>query len=104
VPTREEKQALEELDSMIERRIFDDVQERDRDSLTRALRQTPQVNAVEVICPNPFKHRLLRKVWDEYAMETYRSSQLHQGSSQLIDILSTAKEAGLEIQHIRVSC
>jgi len=100
VPTREEQQALGELDIMIERRTLDDVQERDRDSLVRAFRQTPRVNSVEVTCPNPFRHRLLRKVWDEYAMETYRSSQLHQGSRQLVDILSAAQEAGLEIQHV----
>ncbi|KAE9379228.1 hypothetical protein N431DRAFT_460512 [Stipitochalara longipes BDJ] len=61
---------------------------------------TPQVNAVEVICPNPFKHRILRKVWEEYNLETYRSIQLEQGSSQLVDILSAAKEAGLDIHHL----
>jgi len=100
VPTREEQPALEELGTIIKRRTLDGVYERDRALLIRAFRQTPQVNAIEVTCPNPFKERLLRKVWDEYSMETYRSSQLHQGSTQLVDILSAAHEAGLEIQHI----
>jgi hypothetical protein len=100
VPTREEQQALEELDTIIQRRRHDDEQELNIDSLIHAFRLTPQVSAIEVISPNPFKHRLLRKVWDEYNMETYRSLQSHQGSSQLPDILSAAKEAGLDIQHI----
>jgi hypothetical protein len=100
VPTREEQQALEELDAMIERRRLDDERELDRDSLIHAFRQAPRVSAVEVISLNPFQHRLLRKVWDEYNMETYRSFQSHQGSSQLVDILSAAKEAGLDIQHL----
>jgi hypothetical protein len=101
VPTREEQQALDELGAMIERRTLDEVHERDRASLIRAFRQTPRVNAIEVTCPNPFNHRLLRKVWEEYSMETYRSSQLHQGPRQLMDILSAAQTADLEVQHIR---
>lgn len=100
VPTREEQEALEELDNIIERRHLDDEQERDRDSLIHAFRQAPQATAVEVICPNPFKHRILRKVWEEYNMEAYRSLQRRQGSLQLVDILSAAKQARLEIQHV----
>ncbi len=85
---------------MIERKRHDDEQELDIDSLTHAFRQAPQVSAVEIISPNPFKHRILKKVWDEYNMETYRSFQNHQGPRQLVDILSAAKGAGLDIQHL----
>jgi hypothetical protein len=100
VPTLEEQQALEELDSIIQRKRCDDKQELDVGSLIHALRQTPQVSAIEVISPNPFKNRLLRKVWDEYNMETYLSFQNHLGPRQLVDILSAAKEANLDIQHM----
>lgn len=98
VATSEEQQALEELDAMIERRRLDDEQEQSQESLLRAFRQVPQVNAVEILCPNVFKHRMLRKVWDEYNLETYRSLQTHEGSNQLINILLAAKEAGLGIR------
>ncbi|PMD36441.1 hypothetical protein L207DRAFT_568700 [Hyaloscypha variabilis F] len=100
VPTRDENEALEELEAIIERRHLDDEQARDRNLLIHAFRQAPHVDALEIICPTPFKHRILRKVWEEYNMETYRSSQLEQGSSQLVDILSAAKEAGLNIHHL----
>lgn len=100
VPTREEQEALEELDAMIERRRLDDERDRDQDSLILAFRQVPQVTSIEVIFPNLFEHRILRKVWDEYNLETYRSLRLHQGSIQLINILSAAKEAGLGIRRI----
>jgi hypothetical protein len=100
VPTLEEQQALEELESVIQRKRRDDEQELDVESLIHALRQTPQVSAINIISPNPFKHHLLRKVWDEYNMETYLSFQNHQGPRQLVDILSAAKEAELDIQHI----
>ena len=100
VPTREEQEALEELDAIIERRHLDDEQERDRDSLIHAFRQAPRVTTLDVVCPNPFKHRILRKVWEEYNMETYRSLRSQRGSSQLVDILAAAKQAGLEIQHM----
>jgi len=100
VPTKVEHEALEELDAIIQRRHLDDERARDRNLLIHAFRQAPHTEALEIICPNPFKHRILRKVWEEYNMETYRSTQLEQGSSQLVDILSAAKEAGLNIHHL----
>lgn len=100
VPTLEEQQALEELDIITQRKRRDDEQELDVESLIHALRQTPQVSAIKVISPSPFKHHLLRKVWAEYNMETYLSFQNHHGSRQLVDILSAAKEAELDIQYI----
>ncbi len=100
VPTLEEQQALDELENLTPRKRRDDEQELDVESLIYALRQTPQVSAIKIVSPNPFKHRLLRKVWDEYNMETYLSFQNHQGPRQLVDILTAAKEAELDIQHI----
>jgi hypothetical protein len=99
-PTLEEQQALEEVDSIIQRKRRDDEQELDVDTLIHAFRQTPQVSAIKVISPNPFKHHLLRKVWAEYNVDTYLSFQNHQGPRQLVDILSAAKEAELDVQHI----
>ena len=100
VPTQVEHEALQELDAIIKRRHLDDERARDRNLLVHAFRQAPHANALEIVCPNPFKNRLLRKVWEEYNMETYRSAQLEHGSSQMVDILSAAKGAGLNIHHL----
>jgi hypothetical protein len=96
VPTQAEAEALEELDMMIARRDKDDMDEKDESLLVSALRVVPQVHSIEIRSRNPFRNLILRKVWEEYALEAY--PQWHQ-YYQLRRVLSAAKRAGLQIHH-----
>jgi len=95
VPTIEEQEALEELDAMIAQRSEDQLLRRySADFLVRVLKLLPRVNTIKIVCQNLFKNRILRKVFAEFHLETYRRS-----GHQTLDVLSAAKQAGLTIQH-----
>ena len=97
VPTKDEQDALEELDLLIKRRSFDTLYERDESWLVSALRHVPRVDTIQIVSPIPFQHRLLSKVWDEYALETYRLT--HQ-QPQLFTVLVAVMKSGLEIRNL----
>jgi hypothetical protein len=97
VPTRNEQKALDELDLMIERKSLDNLHERDKGWLISALGQVPQVQTIQIVCQNPFQHRILRKVWEEFELETYQSGQLQ---NQLLTILVAVMETGLKIRSL----
>jgi hypothetical protein len=95
VPTAEEQQALDELDAKIAQQSEDQLLRRySKEFLVRVLKLLPRVNTIKIVCQNLFKSRLLRKVFEEYSLETYRRS-----GNQTLDIMSDAKQAGLTIQH-----
>jgi len=95
VPTLEEQAALSELDAMIKQRGEDQILRRySEDSLARALELLPRVNKIKVVCENLFKSRLLRKVFEEFSLETHRRSE-----AQPLEVLSAAQDAGLKIEH-----
>lgn len=95
VPSLEEQEALDELDAKIAQRDEDQLLRRySGNFLVRILTLLPRVNSIKIVCQNLFKSRLLRKVFDEYSLETYRPS-----GYQSLDILSAAQQAGLTIQH-----
>lgn len=101
VPTLPEQEALDELDAMIIQRGNDELFRRYyQDSMVRHLGFLPRVNTVEILCRNLFKCRLLRKVFDEYSLETYLKT--YDGASiQFCEILGSAQRAGLKIQHFK---
>lgn len=95
VPTLEEQAALDELDALIKQRGDDQILRKySKDSVTRLLGMLPRVNTIKIVCQNLFKSRLLRKVFDEFSLETHRQSEY-----QTKEILGAAKDAGLNIKH-----
>jgi hypothetical protein len=97
VPTEAEAAALGELDE-IERQMLEDRRaERDRSLLISALRVVPQANSIEIQTRNPFRNPILRKVWEEYAVEAYIQEEFQK--IILLIVLPAAKDAGLKIQH-----
>jgi hypothetical protein len=94
VPTRAEAAALEELDEVTLQKYKDREEEKDKTLLVSALRVVPQVNSIEIQSRNPFQDSILRKVWEEYAVEAHLSRK-----NQIQTVLSAAKIAGLKIQH-----
>ena len=99
VPTQAEADALEELDSIIARKDKDDEAERDIGFLLAALRYAPQISSLNFNSANPFQHPILRKVWQEYSLEAYRS-QAHPEQQQLWKVCYAARIAGLKIDHL----
>jgi hypothetical protein len=97
VPTQAEADALEELDVIIARRDNDDEKERHKFFLISALRVVPQVNSIEIESRSPFRNLILRKVWEEYALEAYRPHASRE--NQLLKVLCAAKTAGLNLDH-----
>jgi hypothetical protein len=100
VPTEAEQQALAELDAVAAQHDLDEKLARDEERLVRALQAVPHVHSITIACENPFRHRLLRKVWDEYALAAYHRS-VHPQTEQLWRILRAARSAGLHILHFR---
>ncbi|KAG4444058.1 hypothetical protein IFR05_000411 [Cadophora sp. M221] len=104
VPTRDEQEALEELDALILQRALDKIQGESTELLTEALRHLPRLQTLHISCPNPFTHPILRKVWEEYNLETYRLQlpfASSAGPNRLRNIFSAAKEAGLSITNFQ---
>ncbi|CZT03642.1 uncharacterized protein RAG0_10350 [Rhynchosporium agropyri] len=101
VPTVEEQKALEELDGLIQQRTIDKNQGESMETLTEAFKQVPNLQTLHITCPNAFKHPILRKVWDEYNLETYRKPYRDAGPLRFRNILSAANEAGLNITKVR---
>lgn len=97
VPTQAETDALEELDTIIERKDKDDKTERNNSFLVSALRVVPQVNSIEIESQSPFLHPILRKVWEEYSLEAYRPQPYRE--NQFLRVLHAARMAGLTTQH-----
>ncbi|KAH9222676.1 hypothetical protein DL95DRAFT_380393 [Leptodontidium sp. 2 PMI_412] len=101
VPTRDEQEALEELDALIQQRNLDKMQGESTELLTEALKHVPRLETLHISCPNPFTHPMLRKVWEEYNLETYRQQFLFAGPNRLRNIFFAAKEAGLTIANFQ---
>jgi hypothetical protein len=99
-PTNKKADALDELDVIIEQRQLSEIRADDIDALALALRQIPQADTIRIDCPNIFKHMDLRKAWDEYELQTYRSTHLRNHSSQLVSLLLASRNAGLRIRHL----
>lgn len=97
VPTQEEQGALDELDVTIAQKDQDDKEERRESRLMLALRGAPQVNSIKIECRNPFQNPILRKVWEEYALEAYRT--VNSRPDQLLGVISAAVQVGLPIEH-----
>ncbi|CAL3964715.1 unnamed protein product [Diplocarpon coronariae] len=100
VPTLEEQAALSELDTLIARTVSSPIPESTA-LLTLAFRSIPHLQTLHISRPNPFTHPLLRRVWDEYSLETYRHAQMRQGPQRLLNILSAAQEADIVLRHFR---
>ncbi|KAL2074386.1 hypothetical protein VTL71DRAFT_8164 [Oculimacula yallundae] len=101
VPTKEEQAALEELDVLIQQRKIDEDQGESTATLASAFKQVPHLQTLHFTCPNSFKHPILRKVWDEYDLETYREPYHQGGALRLLNIFSAATEAGLNITKVQ---
>ncbi|KAK0124538.1 hypothetical protein ONS95_009486 [Cadophora gregata] len=101
VPDQDESEALDELDALIEQRKLDERQGESVALLTQALKQVPRLQKLQITCPNPFKHPMLRKVWEEYDLETYRHPSFKAGPLRLLNIFAAAKKAGLDIMHFQ---
>ena len=82
---------------MIAQKDWDYQAERQESMLVAALSVIPQTSCVEIECGNPFQNLILRKVWEEYALEAYRI--VRSRPSQCVRVLSAALQAGLPIQH-----
>jgi hypothetical protein len=99
VPTRAEQESLEELDGLIAQRDLDEADGKDECLLSSALQQLSRVEAVKIVCVNPFRHPILKKVWDEYSFQAYHRSNHHQ-VEQLWRIFRAAKKVDINIQHV----
>ncbi|KAH8658657.1 hypothetical protein BGZ60DRAFT_415273 [Tricladium varicosporioides] len=95
VPTQAEQYALDELDAFIEQRKLDEIVRKNRGSLEAAFRVVPWLNTIIIACENDFKDPLLRKVWNEFSLETYRYNLFQMG-----EVMCTANRAGLTIEHL----
>jgi hypothetical protein len=95
VPTLAESIALEELEEIHGQMTTDT---NDDNTLVLALQTLKcSVEAVEIQTRNPFRNPILRKVWDEYAMEAYRRVQWEQDLLSLV--LPATQKAGMSIRH-----
>ena len=101
VPCQQESEALEELDGLIEQRKLDGIHGESITLLTQVLKHVPRLQRLHICCPNPFKNPMLRKVWEEYDLETYRKPSFEAGPLRLRNILVAARDAGLDIRHFR---
>ncbi|KAH7418446.1 hypothetical protein BKA64DRAFT_199352 [Cadophora sp. MPI-SDFR-AT-0126] len=101
VPNQQESEALEELDALIEQRKLNVIRDESIALLAQALKHVPRLQKLHISCPNPFKHPLLRKVWEEYDLETYRNPSFRFGPLRLLKILVAARDAGLDIRHLQ---
>ncbi|KAH7360778.1 hypothetical protein BKA65DRAFT_192364 [Rhexocercosporidium sp. MPI-PUGE-AT-0058] len=97
VPTRDEQEALEELDALIQQRNLESEQGESIEVLTKALKSVPRLQKLHITCPNQFSHPMLRKVWEEYNLETYRQDLRYIGPARLLNIFSAAQAAELSI-------
>lgn len=99
VATQAEQEALDELDVIISQKEIDEKEERKESRLVSAMRGVPLVNSIAIETRNPFRNPILRKVWEEYALEAYRNLRSRQAQNQLLRVLSAAAQAGLPIRH-----
>ncbi|PVH87048.1 hypothetical protein DL98DRAFT_289880 [Cadophora sp. DSE1049] len=101
VPNQQEAEALEELDVLIEQIKLDGIHGESIVLLAQALKHVPRLQKLHISCPTPFKHPMLRKVWEEYDLETYRKPSFRAGPLRLLNILAAARDARLDIRHFQ---
>jgi len=100
VATQEEQSAFDELEEIISRMENDTKQEAREDyyeTLKSAISVLPNVDSIRFECPNPFRHRILRKCWEEYDFQVI-TCPVAQGT-HVFNVLHAAKETGLAIRH-----
>jgi len=100
VPTQAEQPAFDELEKIIAQMEADTGRNDFRshqETLKSALSILPSLSSIIFECPNPFRHPILRKCWEEYDYQVI-TGPVAQGA-YIFNILLAAKESGLKIRH-----
>lgn len=72
-------------------------------SLSLAFKQLPRIHTIDFAFPNPFKHTLLRNIWNETVLLDYQTPPLHVWVIHLKNVLLAVREANLGLQNFTYS-